>query len=402
MKLSAGLATVAALLTASGVSAVSEWGQCGGIGFTGSTTCDAGLVCVKINDWYCQCLKGTASSVKSSSSIKPTSTTSVITRTSSTSATPSSTGRVKFKYFGVNESSAEFGQTKIPGVLGTDYTWPTTSSVDYFIGKGFNTFRIAFLMERLSPPSTGLTGPFDATYLGDLKKIVSYVTGKGAYAVIDPHNYLRYNGGVITNQADFSTWWKKLATEFKSDSRVIFDINNEPNGISAADAFAMNQAGVNAIRAAGATSQLILVEGTSWSGAHSWTSSGNAAAYGAISDPNNNVAIEMHQYLDSDSSGTSDQCVSGTIGAERIADATAWLKSKGLKGFLGEMGAGSNDVCIAAVKSALSAMQQPGSPWIGALWWAAGPWWGNYFQSIEPPNGAAIPRILPEALLPYL
>jgi hypothetical protein len=26
----------------------------------------------------------------------------------------------------------------------------------------------------------------------------------------------------------------------------------------------------------------------------------------------------------------------------------------------------------------------------------------SYFQSIEPPNGAAIPRILPEALLPFL
>lgn len=50
----------------------------------------------------------------------------------------------------------------------------------------------------------------------------------------------------------------------------------------------------------------------------------------------------MHQYLDSDGSGTSATCVSSTIGAERIASATAWLKSKGLKGFLGEIGAGSN------------------------------------------------------------
>ncbi|KAG8921958.1 hypothetical protein FRC02_012254 [Tulasnella sp. 418] len=368
MKLSAELATIAALMTVSGVSAVPQWG-------------------------FYQCLPGSAGS---------TSTTSIATKTSSTSASPSSTGRVKFKYFGVNESCAEFGQNKIPGVLGTDYTWPTTASVDFFIGKGFNTFRIAFMMERISPLSTGLTGPFDATYLGDLKKIVSYVTGRGAYAVLDPHNYLRYNGAVITNQNDFSTWWKNLANEFKSDSKVIFDINNEPNGISAADAFAMNQVGVNAIRSAGATSQLILVEGTSWTGAWSWTSSGNAAAFAAIQDPNNNVAIEMHQYLDSDGSGTSDICVSNTIGAERIADATAWLKSKGLKGFLGEIGGGSNDVCIAAIKSALSLMQEPGSPWIGALWWAAGPWWGNYFQSIEPPNGAAIPRILPEALIPYL
>ena len=51
---------------------------------------------------------------------------------------------------------------------------------------------------------------------------------------------------------------------------------------------------------------------------------------------------EMHQYLDSDGSGTSATCVSSTIGAERLAAATTWLQQNGLKGFLGEMGAGSN------------------------------------------------------------
>lgn len=95
-----------------------------------------------------------------------------------------------------------------------------------------------------------------------------------------------------------------------------------------------------------------------------------------------NIAIEMHQYLDSDGSGTSDTCVSSTIGAERLQDATQWLKSNNKKGFLGEMGAGSNDVCIAAVKSALCTLQTGGGVWIGALWWAAGPWWGTVSVSL--------------------
>jgi endoglucanase len=50
----------------------------------------------------------------------------------------------------------------------------------------------------------------------------------------------------------------------------------------------------------------------------------------------------MHQYLDSDSSGTSGTCVSSTIGVERLTAATNWLKQNGFKGFLGEIGAGSN------------------------------------------------------------
>lgn len=50
-----------------------------------------------------------------------------------------------------------------------------------------NTFRIAFLMERISPPATGLTGAFNSTYLSALKTTASYVTSKGGYAVLDPH-----------------------------------------------------------------------------------------------------------------------------------------------------------------------------------------------------------------------
>ncbi|KAI0356388.1 putative acetylxylan esterase A [Trametes cingulata] len=37
-----------------------EWGQCGGIGWTGATTCVAGTACVKLNDYYSQCQPGAA------------------------------------------------------------------------------------------------------------------------------------------------------------------------------------------------------------------------------------------------------------------------------------------------------------------------------------------------------
>ena len=47
---------------------------------------------------------------------------------------------------------------------------------------------------------------------------------------------------------------------------------------------------------------------------------------------------EMHQYLDSDGSGTAETCVSTTIGAERLQAATAWLQQYGFKGFLGYAG----------------------------------------------------------------
>ena len=108
---------------------------------------------------------------------------------------------------------------------------------------------------------------------------------------------------------------------------------NEPHDMAASTVVSLMQAGIDGIRASGAK-QLILAEGTSYTGAWTWTTtSGNAAAFEAapLNDPLGNTAIEMHQYLDSDGSGTSDQCVSSTIGAERIAAATSWLQENNLK-----------------------------------------------------------------------
>lgn len=373
------------------------WGQCGGIGWSGATTCASGSVCTVSNPYYSQCLPGTATTTT-------VGTTSTVTTTSTAPSSTSCSGtRTKFKFFGVNESGAEFGNTAWPGTWGKDFTFPAPSSIDYFVGKGFNFFRVPFLMERMVPPATGITGPFSSAYLANYTATINYITSKGAFAAIDPHNFMIYNNAAITSTSAFQTFWTNLAGQFKSNPNVIFDVMNEPYSITASQTFALMQAAVNGIRASGATTQLILVEGTSYTGAWTWTTtSGNSAVFGAIKDPNNNVAIEMHQYLDSDGSGTNATCVSSTIGASRIADATAWLQANNLKGFLGEIGAGSNAPCISAVSGALCAMQQSGV-WIGASWWAAGPWWpSDYFTGIEPPSGLAISEILPQALMPYL
>ena len=154
-----------------------------------------------------------------------------------------------------------------------------------------NTFRVPFLMERLSPIASGLTGAFNQTYLSGLQTIVSYITGKGGYVLIDPHNYMRYNNAIITSTSQFQTWWQNVASLFKSNANVIFDIQNEPYGIDATTVASLNQAAINGIRASGATTQLILAEGTSYTGAWTWTSSGNAAAFTSLKDPNNNFAI---------------------------------------------------------------------------------------------------------------
>ncbi|KAK0113224.1 hypothetical protein ONS95_014919 [Cadophora gregata] len=313
-------------------------------------------------------------------------------------ATSNSSGALQ--WLGVNESGAEFGQTNIPGVLGTDYTWPLTSTIDTLTGKGMNIFRIPFLMERLAQGT--MTATLDKTYLGDLSSLVSHITAAGAYAVLDPHNFGRYGGSVITSTSDFKSFWSNVATEFKSDDKVIFDCNNEfhdmPSNQLVAD---LNQACIDGVRAAGATTQYVFVEGTSYTGAWTWTTSGNSDVMGNLTDPSNKIVYEMHQYLDSDGSGTSAVCVSSTIGAERVAEATKWLQANGKKGIIGELAGGANDVCKSAVTGLLDSLVAASDVWMGAMWWGGGPWWGDYIFSFEPEAGTGYAAYI-DTLVKYI
>ncbi|RAL64341.1 hypothetical protein DID88_001817 [Monilinia fructigena] len=63
--------------SASSAAEVALYGQCGGTGFTGSTSCASGAVCQSQNAFYYQCVEGTAtasSAVASSSAIAPVTT----------------------------------------------------------------------------------------------------------------------------------------------------------------------------------------------------------------------------------------------------------------------------------------------------------------------------------------
>ncbi|KAJ5131064.1 CAZyme family GH5 [Penicillium bovifimosum] len=302
-----------------------------------------------------------------------------------------------FQWFGASESGAEFGETNLPGVYGTDYEFPDPSSIQTLAGKGMNIFRVPFRMERLAQGS--MTSGFDATYLGQLTDTIKAINDAGAYAVIDPHNYGRYNGDIISSTSDFQTFWKNLAGQFASNDRVIFDTNNEYHDMDQTLVLNLNQAAIDGIREAGATSQYIFVEGNSWTGAWSWTDVNDNMK--ALTDPQDKIVYEMHQYLDSDGSGTHEECVSQTIGEERLTSATQWLKDNGKVAVIGEFAGGVNDDCKAAITGMLDYMGENSDVWLGAVWWAAGPWWNDYMYSMEPPSGAAYTGMM-STLEPYL
>jgi len=294
-----------------------------------------------------------------------------------------------FKYVGTNEAGAEFG-SNIPGVVGTDYTFPTTSSIDYFVQNGMNTFRVPFLWERIQRT---LNGPLDATYSASLDSTVNYITNtKGVYVLIDVHNYARYNDAVLGSGLAFSAFadlWTKLATRYKSNPKVLFGLMNEPNTMPTQDVETGMQAAINAIRATGATN-LITVPGNSWTGVHSWTDPDvrNDQIMININDPGNNMMFEMHQYFDSDFSGTG-SCTSNFNVQAIFGPATNWLRANGKTGFLGEFGIEKSAQCLVVLQNTMAYLQANSDVWQGWTWWAAGPWWGNYDYSLEKGVGDA-------------
>lgn len=134
-------------------------------------------------------------------------------------ATSSSTNSSGLRFLGASESGAEFGTGSVPGVYGTDYIFPDTSAIQTLMDAGMNMFRIPFLMERLAQSS--MTATLDADYLSNLTTVVQFITGAGSYAVLDPHNYARYGGNIISSTSDFKTFWTNVATEFADNSKVV-------------------------------------------------------------------------------------------------------------------------------------------------------------------------------------
>jgi len=309
------------------------------------------------------------------------------------------TAEAAMRFTGVNLSGAEFGQT-IPGTYNVDYIYPNQVEVDYFQRRGMNTIRLPFRWERLQRATNAA---FNATEFNRLHAFVSAATAKGMFVIIEPHNFARYVqsgverviGGGIAN-ASFADFWSRLATVYRTNAHVFFNLMNEPNTMPTEQWVSAANAAIAAIRQAGATN-LILVPGNAWTGAWSWSANWygtpNAQAMLNVIDPGNNYAYDVHQYLDSDASGTSAAIVSPTIGAERVAGFTQWLKTHQRRGFLGEfavanstIGAGIGDE---AITNLLGYLDANSDVWLGWTWWSAGPWWGEYMFTLEPVGGTS-------------
>jgi len=298
---------------------------------------------------------------------------------------------------GVNIAGAEFGGKILPGKHGHDYFYPSTATIDYFAAKGMNVIRVPFRWERLQPNPNG---ELNAAELQHLDAVVATATQRGMSVILDVHNYAAYNGKPLGTpdvpMATLAGLWGPLAARYKNNPRVIFGLMNEPKGLPTETWLQAANGAIAAIRDNDA-SNLILVPGNGWTGAHSWLSSSygtpNSTVMLDVQDPLNNYAFDVHQYLDKDYSGTSPTCVSETVGVTALTRFTNWARQNGKRAFLGEFGGGTDKTCLAALDRMLLFMKQNSDVWSGWAYWAAGPWPPTYFTSIQPIDGQDRPQM---------
>lgn len=305
---------------------------------------------------------------------------------------------------GVNVAGAEFNSKKLPGTAGTDYFYPKASTIDHFAAAGMNVVRLPFRWERIQQQ---LNGELDAAEYRRLADAVQMVTSKNMIVILDVHNYAAYRNQTIGSTAvpvsAFADLWKRLAEKFKGEPLVAFGLMNEPKGLATETWLEAANAAIAQIRQAGARN-LVLVPGNGWTGAHSWFHKGygtpNATVMLGVKDPADNYAYELHQYLDSDFSGTHPECRNEQIGVTTLTEVTEWLRHNNKRGFLGEFGAGRNDVCLAALENMLTFIDKNRDAWLGWTYWAAGAWPTSYFTSVQPHDGVDRPQM--SVLLRYV
>ncbi|EJF63845.1 endoglucanase [Dichomitus squalens LYAD-421 SS1] len=382
-KFAALLAAVTLAVTVRAQSAAPVWGQCGGTGWTGATTCESGSVCTVLNSSYSQCVPGAATTA-----VSPSTTSSAPAPTSTCQIPPASAGKLRFA--GVNIAGFDFG-CGTDGTCNASGAWPPLTQyygadgagqMQHFVeDDGFNVFRLPVGWQFLT--NGAANGDIDEDNWTEYDALVQACLDSGASCIVDVHNYARFNGEIIgqggpTNQ-DFAALWSSIAAKYADNDKIIFGVMNEPHDVPDINAWADSvQAAVTAIRQAGATSQLILLPGNNWTSAETFVSNGSADALKKVTNPDGsvtNLIFDVHKYLDSDNSGTHEDCVTNNID-NAWAPLAEWLRCNGRQAFNTETGGGNVASCETYMCEQIAYQNANSDVFLGYVGWAA----GNFYQ----------------------
>jgi hypothetical protein len=144
---------------------------------------------------------------------------------------------------GVNLSGAEFtpDAAHLPGVVNTDYMYPTQADYTYIAGRGHKLVRLPIRWERIQPTRGAA---LDSAQLSMLTTAISRANTAGLKVLVDIHNYARYinstanggaelvlGGGVLTN-AHLADLWTLLSTALRGLPGLAgYGLMNEPHSL---------------------------------------------------------------------------------------------------------------------------------------------------------------------------
>ncbi|KAJ7743019.1 glycoside hydrolase [Mycena maculata] len=258
---------ILAFSLASALGQATEWQQCGGISWTGATTCVSGLVCTVLNPYYSQCLTGTATTTATTTvgttTVPPSSSSSATTTSTATTSTasgPAQTGFVTTSGTRFHLNGAEYT------LVGSNAYWlplmgyseaDINLALNDIVTSGATTVRTWGFNEVTSPSGiyfhlwTGATATVNtgANGLGMLDTVIAAAKAHGIRLIISltnnwnnyggmdtytaqllgsgqPHDYFYTNPTVI---AAFKAYVQAVVTRYVDEPTVLgWELANEP------------------------------------------------------------------------------------------------------------------------------------------------------------------------------
>lgn len=333
-------------------------------------------------------------------------------------------------FVGINLSGLEFSKVIDPVAV------PNLSEADKandksdlnetraFLNAGINTVRVPVSWGYLQLDGAGKGEIYADYYDSYVRPLLQSLTKSGVYTIVDLHAYMRYStfgkeysgcfgsapcpdGKLIETAEPFVDIWAKLYAKIAADPLIdqqfiMLDLMNEPVDVPGKSVFTFQVEAIKKLRSLGFKGK-ILVEGNAWTGLHSWTThswseGGTTYTNATLFSRKNfeeagvnldNILINVHQYLDHDSSGTHDQCIA-QIEPAKLNAFVDYLKQDKLKAIVTEFGAGrDSQSCKEPLKKFMTYLKDNSAKnkeygFVGWTVWSTGHGWGDYNLRVTP------------------